>query len=92
MPKTPLTPEGRLPVEAYTASQLHQFLVEDAVKHHATYLPWAVNAYKRIGERSGKGAEQAFQDVLDAVEALTGLRRLPEASAISEAELKALGL
>jgi hypothetical protein len=62
------------------------------VKHHATFLPWAVAAYTRIGERTRKGSEQAFQDVLDAVESLTGLRRLPEPSGISEAELKALGL
>lgn len=75
-----LTPEGRRGVETYSADELHRMLVEDAVKSHATYLPWAISAYQRIGERSGKGPEAAFQAVLDEVETLTGLRRMPVGS------------
>lgn len=74
-----LTPEGRMPVTAYTAAELHRMLVEDAVKSHATFLPWAVSAYQRIGER-GHGAEAAFVAVLDEVEVLTGHRRMPVGS------------
>lgn len=92
MPTTPTTPEGYLPVEAYTSTELHQMLVADAVKGHATYLPWAVSAYKRIGERTGRGSEDAFQAVLDEVESLTGLRRMPVSTGVSDAELKAMGL
>jgi len=71
------TPEGRMGVEAYTPAELHRFLVADAVNRHATHLPWAVAAYDRIGKKTGKGAEAAFQAVLDEVEALTGLRAMP---------------
>lgn len=85
------TREGRKPVEAYTEEQLHRFLVEDAVAKRATQLDWAIAAYKRIGERSGKGAEAAYQRVLDEVETLTGLRAMPMAAA-TKGELKALGL
>lgn len=88
----PTTPEGRLPVEAYSSTDLHRMLVEDAVKGHATYLPWAIAAYKRIGEKTGRGSEDAFQAVLDEVETLTGLRRLPVSTSMAEHELKALGL
>jgi len=73
------TPEGRMGVEAYTPQELHRFLVADAVNRHATHLPWAVAAYDRIGKKTGKGAEAAFQAVLDEVEALTGLRAMPVA-------------
>jgi hypothetical protein len=75
---------------AYTADELHRFLVADAVQGHATSLPWAVAAYLRIGERTRKGADAAFVAVLDEVEALTGLRRMPVASATTAAELAAL--
>lgn len=69
--------DGRLPVGSYTRKQLHQMLVEDAVKHHVTDLQWAVEAYLRIGRGTGKGSEQAIRDVLDDVEAQTGFRVLP---------------
>ena len=82
-----LSPEGRRGVEEYDAKQLHQFLVADAVKHHATYLPWAMEAYTRIGERTGRGAEDAYTAVLDEVETLTGLRMLPVASGVTDAEM-----
>ena len=72
-----LTPEGRRGVDAYTAQELHEFLVADAVKRHATYLPWAVAAYERIGEQRRIGAEAAYVVVVDEVEALTGLRLMP---------------
>jgi len=72
-----LSPEGRRGVEHYAAAELQQFLVEDAVKRHATWLPWTVTAYERIGVLTGKGAETVYQEVLDEVEALTGLRLMP---------------
>lgn len=67
-----LSLEGRNPVDAYTAAELHQFLVTDAVKLHATDLPWAVAAYTRIGEQDGCSAEEAYQRVTGEVRALTG--------------------
>lgn len=84
-----LTPEGRLPVREYNEAQLRTFLVTDAVKHHATYLPWAVAAYDRIGKLSGKGSEAAYVQVLDEVEALTGMRVMPVTS-LSEVEFDRL--
>lgn len=85
-----LTPEGRKGVEAYDAAELHRLLVEDAVKSHATHLPWAVAAYLRIGERTGKGAEAAYQAVLDEVETLTGTRSMPMTPGTSATELARL--
>jgi len=82
-----LSPEGRMPVEAYTADELHRHLVADAVKRHATHLPWATAAYTRIGRQTGKGAEAAYQAVLDEVETLTGLRMMPIDPPTSRREL-----
>lgn len=67
-----LSPEGRKTVDAYTAAELHQYLVTDAVKLHATHLPWAVAAYTRIGQVDGCGAEEAYQRVRNEVKTLTG--------------------
>lgn len=67
-----LSPEGRRPVGAYNAGELHRFLVADAVKLHATHLPWAVAAYDRIGQLEGCGPEEAYQRVRGEVKALTG--------------------
>lgn len=86
-----LSNEGRRGVVEYSATELHRFLVEDAVKHHATQLDWAVEAYHRIGKLTGKGAEDAFTEVLDEVEVLTGVRMMPVAGA-TKAEVRALGL
>lgn len=83
------SPEGRQGVDAYTAQELHRFLVADAVAKHATSLPWAVAAYTRIGQKTRKGAEAAYQAVLDEVEALTGLRMMP-VSGITVGELNDL--
>jgi hypothetical protein len=83
-----LSPEGRKPVGAYSETQLREFLVADAVKRHATHLPWAVAAYDRIGKLSRKGPEQAFVDVLDEVEALTGLRMMPVQPKVTEHDMK----
>lgn len=66
-----LSPEGRKPVEAYNADQLHSFLVSDAVKGHPTSLHWAVAAYTRIAQLRHQGPEKAFTDVADAVYELT---------------------
>lgn len=71
-PKFRLSAEGRKPVDAYTAGQLHRFLVEDGVQLHATDLPWAVKAYDRIGELHGCGAEEAYQRVRAEVRELSG--------------------
>ena len=72
-----LTPEGRKGVDAYTAEELHRFLVEDAVKRHPTTLEWAVAAYARIAERRKVSADAAYAAVVDEVEALTGARLMP---------------
>lgn len=82
-----LSPEGRRGVAEYSEAELHKFLVEDAVKHHATYLPWAVAAYDRIGKLNKRGAEAAYQSVLDEVEQLTGLRRMPVGKPLTNAEV-----
>jgi hypothetical protein len=70
--KNRLSPEGRKPPDAYTTAELHQFLVADAVKLHATDLPWAVAAYDRIGRVERIGAEAAYQRVYQEVRSLTG--------------------
>lgn len=73
----------------YREGELHQFLVADAVKHHATELRWAVAAYKRIGKLNGRGPEAAFLAVVAEVEALTGMAMMPVAS-LTEVELRRL--
>ena len=90
MARQQLSPEGRKGVEAYTRAELHRFLVEDAVRHRATHLPWAVAAYRRIGGGTGEGAEAAYQAVLDEVESLTGHRRMPVDAPTSRAEVQRL--
>lgn len=67
-----LSPEGRRGVREYKEGELRRFLVEDAVRHHATWLPWATAAYDRIGKLSGKGAEAAYLSVVEEVMAVTG--------------------
>ena len=84
-----LNHEGRKGVDAYTAPELHCMLVADAVKGHATHLPWAVAAYSRIGERTKRGADAAYTEVLDEVEVLTGRRSMP-VKATTLTELAAL--
>lgn len=71
-PKFKLSAEGRMPVDAYTAAELHRFLVTDAVRLHATDLPWAVAAYDRIGTLDRCGAEEAYQRVRGEVKELSG--------------------
>lgn len=84
-----MSPEGRFRVGDYNERQLHEFLVEDAVRHHATDLRWAILAYRRIGKLNGRGPEEAFKAVVDEVEALTGMAMMPVAS-LSEVELRKL--
>jgi hypothetical protein len=76
-----MSAEGRAHPDTYSAVELHQFLVHDAVLRHPTDLAWTVLAYKRIGEirygSAGKGSDKALNAVLDEVEQLTGLRELP---------------
>lgn len=85
-----LSPEGRKGVEEYTEVELMQFLVDDAVKRHATFLPWLVAACERIGSLNGRGPEAAYQKLLDEVESLTGLRMLPVASPMTPEEMARL--
>lgn len=66
------SPEGRKPVTAYTADQLHTFLVTDAVNQHATDLPWYVLAIRRIAELEHCSVEAAHLRVEGEVYALTG--------------------
>lgn len=69
--------EGRDHPSEYTETTLMAFLVEDAVKHHATDLRWFVAAMLEIAKQRNIGAEAAMLALLDEVEALTGLRGLP---------------
>lgn len=86
-----LSPEGRRGVEEYMPAQLHKFLVEDAVKRHATFLPWAVAAYDRIGAApGGKGGDAAYVSVVDDVEQLTGSRHMPVGSPLTPEEMQRL--
>lgn len=82
--------EGRKGVDAYTKAELHQLLVSDAVKSHATELPWMMAALKRIGG-TAEGMEAAYQAVVAEKAALTGSHMMPVAAA-TPAELRALGL
>lgn len=60
----------------YTAGELHQFLVSDAVKGHPTDVRWALEAYAQIGQQrhrhlgTSRAAEQAYQDVAREVASL----------------------
>jgi hypothetical protein len=67
-----LMPPGYNHPDTYTERELHQRLVTDATKHIATPLAWAVAAYERIGQLNGRGADQAIQQVMVEVYALTG--------------------
>lgn len=69
--------EGRDHPTEYTADQIMGYLVEDAVKHHATDLRWFVAAILEVARQRNIAAEAAMLALLDEVEALTGLRRLP---------------
>lgn len=80
--------EGRMHVEMYTPAELHRFLVADAVKGHATTMSWLVLAVQRIGAKTGKTAEEAFQAVVTEVEGLGC--RMPIADPIAKAELAAM--
>jgi len=69
--------EGRVHPSECNADQLMTWLVEDAVKHHATDLHWFVAAMIEISRQRRISAEDAMLALLDEVEALTGLRALP---------------
>lgn len=69
--------EGRDHPVDYTHTTLMAFLVEDAVKHHATDLRWFVAAMIEISRQRAISAEAAMLALLDEVEALTGMRALP---------------
>lgn len=69
--------EGRVHPSECTADQLMTWLVEDAVKHHATDLRWFVAAILEVSKQRRINAEAAMLALLDEVEALTGLRGLP---------------
>jgi len=63
------SPEGRKHPLAYTAAQLHRFLVADAVAHHATDLAWAAGAYAEIARQRRQSPDAAFSAVVAEVEA-----------------------
>lgn len=71
-----LSPEGRRPPHTYTARELHDFLVADAMRLHATHLPWAVMAYDVIASKQRITPDAAYQQVLHDVRARGG-RGLP---------------
>lgn len=64
-------------VDRRDPAELRRLLVDDAVKRTATDISWATLAYIAIGRRLRGGAEQAFVEVCDEVEELTGLRVMP---------------
>lgn len=84
MPSAYVSPEGREHPTKYEPDVLFALLVEDAVRHHATDLQWFTVAVQRIGARrrrsgqtKGEAVELVMKALLDEVEQLTGLRRLP---------------
>lgn len=82
-------PDQRSHPIAYSVAELHEMLVTDAVNRHVTNLQWAIAAYALIGRVTKKGAEAAFQAVLDDVEARTGMRAMPVVEPASATELAA---
>jgi hypothetical protein len=65
-----LTPPGqRKPPPTYTARQLHEMLVADALTHIATPLMWAVKAYREIARQERISQEDAYQRVRAEVKA-----------------------
>lgn len=80
-------PDQRSRPSSYSAAELHEMLVTDAAARHATDLRWAIAAYDRIGQLTRRGAEDAFQAVLDDVEARTGIRAMPVVEPTSNREL-----
>jgi hypothetical protein len=81
--------EGRYPVRDYSEQQLRTILVEDAVRKHATDLPWFIEAITRIGKLSRRGPEAAFNELVNEVETLTGVASLPMGS-VTPAEMQRL--
>ena len=61
-----------MPVGAYRADELRRFLVEDAVKQHATDLPWMVGAIRRIGNIEHKPLDDVLVSIEAEVVGLTG--------------------
>jgi hypothetical protein len=62
-------PDRRKPPQAYTARQLHEMLVADALAHIATPLEWAVRAYREIARQDRISQEAAYQRVRAEVKA-----------------------
>lgn len=61
------SPEGRRAPQHYSAQQLHDFLVDDAIKGHATELRWATAAYQEIAKQRRQNPDQAFAAVRNEV-------------------------
>jgi hypothetical protein len=59
--------EHRRPPMAYSATELHDMLVADALAHIATPLRWAEAAYVRIAEGRRLTVDAAYREVLAAV-------------------------
>lgn len=69
----------RKPVQALTAQELFDELVEDAVALRATPLTRAIAAYERIGKAWKIGPEGAYQRVIQEKGRLTGSTLMPMA-------------
>lgn len=67
----------RKPVDALSAQELYDELLEDAVMLRATPLTRAVAAYTRIGKVWRIGAEAAYQRVLAEKKEKTGSSMMP---------------
>lgn len=76
-----IDPDQRKHPSAYTAAHLRQMIVEDAVRSHATHLPWMVAALQIIAKAESKGTsrglDETFESIVLEVEGLTGRRDMP---------------
>lgn len=70
-PHGSLQPPGYLHPAELSEQELHNRLVLDATTGVPTPLAWAVAAYTRIGQLSGKGPEAAYQRVREEARTIT---------------------
>jgi|GEM_PF-5775995 len=76
-----IDPSQRQHPSAYAPAHLRQLIVEDAVRSHATHLPWMVAALQIISKAEGRGTsrglDETFESIVLEVESLTGRRDMP---------------
>lgn len=72
-----IDPAKREDPSTYAPEHLRQLLVEDAVRSHATHLPWLVAAVQLIARAERKGLDDVFTSIVQEVETLAGRAELP---------------